>query len=328
MKKSPYINNYEKKPRKIGIEIELAGLDIKQLADITTGIFGGNPEFKGKYCCKIPDSQFKDFGSFTIELDASLIKEGKLSEYIALMGIEDLQLTESIEDFLAKAAMNVIPMEIVCPPVPLSRLNELEELRKALRNNAAEDTKTSVFNAFGLHLNPEVPSLEASELRDFIRSFIILYDWLHEKLAVDTFRQLTPYIEPFDKKYSKHILQPDYEPDISTLINDYIDFNPTRNRPLDMLPLFTYIDRDLVTGRINDNLTTARPTFHYRLPNCNLTNPEWSFTSEWDNWVIVERIAVEKGQLAKLCKTYLNSIEHPHKVFIEQLISKWGEAFL
>jgi hypothetical protein len=38
-------------------------------------------------------------------------------------------------------------------------------------------------------------------------------------------------------------------PDLDTLIDDYLEYNPTRNRALDFLPLFLHLDEDARAGR-------------------------------------------------------------------------------
>ncbi len=327
MKKSPYSTNYEGKPRSIGIEIEFAGLELEEIVSIIIDEIGGKADYKGKFECKISDTEFGEFGDIAVELDASLLKSEKLGEYLNKMGIEDEEYADTIEDFLSKAAKEVVPMEVVSPPIPLEKLPEFERVREALHKNAAQGTRDSVFHAFGLHLNPELPSLEANEIRDFLKAFVITYDWLKEKHDIDTSRRLTPYIDPFQDDYIKHILQPDYNPDIEILIDDYLEFNPTRNRPLDMLPLFTFIDEKRVTSVIDDGLTTSRPTFHYRLPNCELSDPDWSIIKEWNIWVIVERLAHSKEKLNTLSETHLEWLENPAKRVLKEIGKKIDNLF-
>jgi Putative amidoligase enzyme len=61
------------------------------------------------------------------------------------------------------------------------------------------------------------------------------------------------------------------------LFEHYLEHNPTRNRPLDLLPLFVHLHGPGLLKRVEDApLVKPRPTFHYRLPNCELTNPGWT----------------------------------------------------
>ncbi|MCH8558436.1 MAG: amidoligase family protein [Balneolia bacterium] len=316
MKASPYKTNHEGKPRRMGVELEFSGLTLQEISESITELYGGTIAYKGRYISEIHTERFKEAGSFAVELDASLLKDGKMSGYLDKISMGKKDIADKIEDIIADSAMDFVPMEIVSPPILISDLPELERLRASLQQQAVEGTRSSVFNAFGLHLNPELPSLDPSEVRDFLRAFILMYDWLEEHHDVDTTRHITPYIDPFPKKYARLIMQPNYEPDITTLIDDYLTHNPTRNRPLDMLPLFTFIDEDRVMAVVDDGLTSKRPTFHYRLPNCDISNPNWTLKEEWNRWVVVERIASNKDKLEKLTSSYLEFLEKPGKRFV------------
>jgi len=310
----------------MGVELEFSGLNLQEISETIVGLYGGEVEYKSKYISEVKTDRFKEAGRFKVELDASLLKDGKMAGYLDTLSLGKKDIAEKIEDIIADSAREFVPMEIVSPPILLTELPELEKLRISLQMQAVEGTRSSLLNAFGLHLNPDVPSLEASEIRDVLRAFILMYDWLEEHHDVDATRQITPYIDQFPKKYSRVIMQPDYEPDIHTLIDDYLIFNPTRNRPLDMLPFFTFINEEKVTRVIQDGLTTKRPTFHYRLPNCDISNPDWTLVKEWNNWVVVERIASNKDLLRRLTKSYLEYLEKPGKRFVSVIgkhINKW-----
>jgi hypothetical protein len=40
----------------------------------------------------------------------------------------------------------------------------------------------------------------------------------------------------------------------------------------------------------------ARPTFHYRLPNCEIERGDWCLSESWNLWCVVEALA-EDGEL-------------------------------
>ena len=95
-----------------------------------------------------------------------------------------------------------------------------------------------------------------------------------------------------------------YKPTMAQLITDYITFNPTRNKALDMLPLFKFIDEGCIENLDDKALINARPTLHYRLPNCEIDNPNWSLTESWMRWCQVELLANSPKTLAKQCESY------------------------
>jgi hypothetical protein len=120
---------------------------------------------------------------------------------------------------------------------------------------------------------------------------------------VDITRRISPYINPFPAEYAKLVLDPTYPADAGRLIDDYVAHNPTRNRPLDMLPVLAHLDRQRVTDRIEDpHLVKGRPAFHYRLPNCMVDEPDWTLAREWNTWVEVERLAADKERLNRRMK--------------------------
>lgn len=326
MKPPPSITDHEGRPRTIGIEIEFSGLTLDEIARTIIATYGGEIAERTRYRCKVTRHRFHDCGPFRVELDATLLKDERVGETLRKFGIGEGDLSNAIERLIERSALHVVPMEVVAPPLPLDRFPELEELRVALMEKAAKDTRSAWFNAFGLHLNPSVPSLEAAELRDVLRAFLLLHDWLVERLHVDRMRRLTPYIDPFPGAYERLVLDPDYDPDLKTLIDDYLRHNPTRNRPLDLLPLFTWLDRERVLAVVDDGLTSSRPTWHYRLPNCIIADPEWSFTREWNHWVVVENLAANKDLLERLITRWTDRHRHPLEHWLEQVrqaVARW-----
>jgi hypothetical protein len=126
-----------------------------------------------------------------------------------------------------------------------------------------------------------------------------------ERTAVDFTRRISPYINPFPAAYARLVLAPDYPADAGRLIDDYIAHNPTRNRPLDMLPVLAHLDERRVMERVEDpHLVKGRPAFHYRLPNCMVNEPGWTLAREWNAWVDVERLAADPDRIARMARDY------------------------
>jgi hypothetical protein len=91
---------------------------------------------------------------------------------------------------------------------------------------------------------------------------------------------------------------------METLIDDYLIYNPTRNRELDMLPLFAWIDEERVRDAVADKRINPRPTFHYRLPDARVDRPDWTVTTEWNRWCVVERLSARPEKLAAMAQAY------------------------
>jgi hypothetical protein len=210
----------------------------------------------------------------------------------------------------------VVPWEIVTDPIPMERLPELEPLVAALRRAGARGTRHSPWYAFGLHLNPEMPALDAATILSYIRGYTCLYDWLVDREQLDPSRKwFTPYIETFDSGYIESILEMDYAPDIDGLIDDYLDANPTRNKSLDMLPLFAHIDPDKVKEKVDDHRVKARPALHYRLPNCDIDQEAWSLSRPWRHWLEVEYLADDPDRLERACHAFRRELAGGPRLF-------------
>ncbi|HKL17727.1 MAG TPA: amidoligase family protein [Halalkalibaculum sp.] len=300
----PLTKNRNGDDRTVGFELEFAGLEITRTAEIIQESFGGEIIEGNRYEYKIVNTEL---GDFRVELDAVILQKmasKKLFKNIGL-DIDTGKLSNSIEDVLDKMAKTVVPIEIVMPPVKLDDIERLEYLQVQLQKNKAEGTKTSLIHAFGMHLNIECPDLETDTLLSYLRAFLLLYPWLLEKLNVDITRRISPFVDPFPKAYTEKVLNPDYAPDLESLMDDYLRFNDTRNRPLDMMPIFGYLDKERTDKVLGSEKNNPRPTFHYRLPNSKIDEPDWKFSGEWNDWCEVEKLAVNSEMLTKLSKLYL-----------------------
>ncbi|MDX1736653.1 MAG: amidoligase family protein [Alphaproteobacteria bacterium] len=321
MKTPPLTNNYDGNERKVGLEIEYSNVPLSQAATIVKDLFGGEIE-------EITDAIFKvldtEFGDFVIELDAIPLQkiaestrdfEGKVEESVVD------ELGALIGRAAGKVGEKIAPFEIVAPPIAISDLPKMERLREELAKAGAEDTKQSFRNAFGLHINPEVAALDSKYITRHIQSFLLLAPWLIKAHNIDLTRRLTNFIDPFPISYLELVLDMSYSPDLDKLIRDYHDYNPTRNRALDMLPLFKFINQALVTEFYGtEEKINKRPTFHYRLPNCELANARWSFSLEWARWLIVEELAYDEEKLFDLVNRWQN-----HQAQSFPLESDWVE---
>jgi len=289
----PKTTNPEGEPRRIGVEIEFGGIDLDQAAALVRDIFGGEI---GAPSAHVRAVRGTGIGDFEIELDAQLVHPKS----------EDDEIERKARKLAGDLSSGFVPTEIVGPPAPLQSLDDFDRLIDALREAGAEGTQDGIGYAFGLQLNPEVASLKAGDILATLQAYVLMSPLLRRRIDVDPMRRLLPYVDPFPLAYARKILDPDYAPDIAALIDDYLSGNPTRNRELDMLPLFAHLDEDRVRARLDDPLIKARPTYHYRLPNTNFSDPGWGAVVEWNRWVIVERLAADDGRRTNLAETFLS----------------------
>ncbi|SHE98826.1 Putative amidoligase enzyme [Modicisalibacter ilicicola DSM 19980] len=310
--------------RRVGVEIEFAAIAPSKAAELVRAHFGGTLEHLSPHRLKVSGSQW---GDFTIELDSKYVHPDH--KVVEKAGTQDdewqhlrLELHQRTRRLLGDAVAGIVPTEIVCPPIPWLALNELDALFDALRLQGARDTRDSLLYGFGLHLNPEVASAEASDLLAQLRAYMILAAWLREEIDIDITREVLPHANPFTKEYALKILDPGYAPDLDTLIDDYLVANPSRNRELDLFPLFAYLRPGHPSPLLADELVKPRPTFHYRLPNAQLSQPDWSAVSEWNRWVEVERLAADADLLAERGAAY---VEYHRRSSVTQWLNRLKE---
>ncbi|WP_136253388.1 amidoligase family protein [Onishia niordana] len=308
----PVTTNWEGSLRRVGVEIEFACVSPAAAANLVAEQFGGQVISLNPHRWRVESTRW---GAFTIELDAKIVHpDDKVTS--ALPSSDDewarqrhqwhVQLHTRSRELLGDVVAGLVPTEIVCPPVPWNELGELDALFGALRRHGAKGTDDSLLYGFGLHLNPEAPGTDVDSLLAHLRAYLLLAPWLRDQINIDITREVLPHANPFPKAYALKILDPDYAPDLDTLINDYLHDNPTRNRELDMLPLFAWLRPDHPHALFKNELVKPRPTFHYRLPNAHLSATEWGSVVEWDRWLAVERLAADTKRLAERANEYLN----------------------
>ena len=316
----PWQHTPDGSPRRVGVEIEMAGVALDVMAEAVRDEFGGRISSEGPFVTHVRDTEF---GDFEVELDARVLKDRRYREHLKRLGIElAAEDSAALDRWLADAAGRLVPHEIVAPPVPLAVLPRIDRVRAALQKKGARGTESSLLYAFGLQLNIEAHSLEADWLTSILKAFVLLYEALVKAGNIDFSRQLSPFIKPFPGSYVRHVLQPGYRPGIKELIDDYLEHSPTRNRPLDMLPLFAGIDRERVMAApVERELIKPRPALHYRLPNCEIDDPDWTLARPFNGWAQVEHLAADLDRLDAAGSEYL---ERPTQA-LGQLADEWAK---
>ncbi len=296
----PVVKNSDGESRKVGFELEFAGVELRETAGIIASLYGGEIKEVHRYHFEVKNTEF---GTFRVELDAQILQ--KMARQNMDVTFDEQGLRKSIEDVVDKLAKTVVPIEVVMPPVKVSELEKLEELRKKLQENKAKGTDTSFIHAFGMHINIEVPELAPVPVLQYLKAFIILYPWLLDVLEINISRKISPFVVPFPDKYSMMVLEPSYQPSFQKMIENYVEHNDTRNRPLDMMPVFGMINNKLIKKVIEGEKNDPRPAFHYRLPNSRINDAGWRFEKEWNRWLVVEKLVSDKEMLDRLSRLYL-----------------------
>jgi hypothetical protein len=314
----PWGSNPDGDTRRIGIELEMAGVSLETMAEAVRAEFGGRVETDNTFVFRVCESEV---GDFQLELDARVLKDRAYRDHLARLGIElDDSDEAALERWLADTAGRLVPHEIVAPPIPVDALPRLDRVRAALQQAGALGTERSVLYAFGLQINIEVHRTDADWLLAVLRSFLLLVEVLKAAGTIDLARRLSPYIRDFPGAFVRYVLDPSFHPDRAALIDTYLAHSPTRNRPLDLLPLFAHLDPERIAAApVEHELIKPRPAFHYRLPNCEIDDPEWSLARPFNGWVEVERLAADPERLEHLSREYL---ERPG-----QALGRWADEW-
>jgi hypothetical protein len=316
----PRIYNENGEKRRVGFELEFGGLSLDSTAQILMLLFGGRLNRESEFVYRIQTGM----GEYVLEADSSFLKSRKHEKYLKLLGLDPRTstLAHNVDEAVGKLAGTLIPFEIATPPLPIDNLTAVERIRGELQQHSAKGTKSSLFMAFGMQFNPEVPETTAVSLLAHLKAFFLLYDWLYEESEIPIARKVAPFINEFPEDYVHLVLDPTYEPTREQLIDDYLQYNPTRNRPLDMLPLFAHLDESRVLAKaLEPDLIKPRPTFHYRLPNSMVDDPQWTIASDWNKWVEIETLADNPARLKEMSEDYFRM--HGQSVLFTR--SKWAE---
>lgn len=313
----PRTTNTAGEERRCGVEIEYTDVPLQRAAELIAEIWDGEITWLHDYHATIPTEAL---GDFTVELDVEWMQ--KLSQQVKEdRELEQIPLAETADKLLFPVISSVAPNEIVSPPIPFSRLHELDTLVGRLREAGAKGTGDSIIYAFGVHLNPETPSFDAAVLCRYLQAFTLLFEWMKHDMQVDNTRMLTGFARAFPLDYAKLLLAEDYAPNITGLIEDYLAYNPSRNRALDMLPLFAHLDAERVHRIVHDSLVKPRPTFHFRLPNCHVDHVGWHLSDAWDYWLEVEKLAWDEKRLQQMRQAFLTHYKSP----LHLLSDNWKE---
>lgn len=305
----PRMTSWSGAIRNVGVELEFAAISARDGARLVRSLFGGSIAREDPHRFHVTGTEF---GSFTCELDTQYAHRAQ-GERDEISQADDLfarfiaDFRDQIREVYGNISSLVVPCEIVCPPIPLEQLQRLDTLVQALIEAGAEGTRTSPFYAFGAQLNPEIATKDSSWLTAILKAYLLSSDWLRAVMDIDPTRRLVSFADPFPAHYVAQVVDPDYWPKLAALMDDYLIANPTRNRELDLLPLFAWIDRARVDRSIADPRVKARPTFHYRLPDANFGVSGWNLTLEWNRWWVVEQLAEQRDALGEMGQAYLEN---------------------
>ncbi|NHQ73569.1 hypothetical protein HAT86_03685 [Roseovarius gahaiensis] len=271
-------------PRRVGVEIELGGLDEAHVARLCAETLGGQAVQDDSHIWTVQDSSL---GKLEVYLDIFLRKANKTK----------------LRDLALDLGREVVPVEIVTEPLDIEGLAQLDHLNTVLRKAGALGTGAGWVFGFGVHLNVQIASDSDADILRPLLAYALIEDWLRASSPIDESRRILPFTYPYPTDFVRALIGLGPDGTAQKAMDLYLQHTPSRNRGLDMLPIFAHFWPDRIAEAISDK-TSARPTFHFRLPDCLIDDPAWSLAQEWQRWVTVERVAADDALLARLCREW------------------------
>ncbi|MAU51476.1 MAG: hypothetical protein CMN17_03685 [Roseovarius sp.] len=268
------------KPRRVGVEIELGGVSEAEVARLCAGALGGAAEQKDSHVWAVRGTEI---GDIEVYLDIFLRNATRTR----------------LRDLALDLGREVVPVEIVTAPLDPAGLARLDDLRERLRAAGALGSGAGLVFGFGVHFNIEVASRADADTVRPLLAYALIEDWLRSAYPIDESRRLLPFTDPYPTEFVRALIKAGPGAARAAVTGLYLAHTPSRNRGLDMLPLLAHFEPGRIAAAIEDK-TSARPTFHFRLPDCRIDESDWTLAREWRRWVMVERVAGDGALLRRL----------------------------
>ena len=279
----PSPQNEDGETRLLGVEVEFGGLTEGRAAEILAGMTDREVT-QGDEDYRVEDTPF---GTCKLYMDTAYRNQ------------DDTALGRAALDL----ARNVVPVELVTSPFPPDRLGELDEVLARYRAAGASGTHGGILLGFGVHLNVQIAAPTAAHLWSVTTAFAMAEPLLRDAYDLDMSRRALPFVDPYPQRLLDVLAQGCPER-LDTLVESYLGATHSRNHALDMLPIFAHLCPNLTRdalARGAGGTVSARPAYHYRMPDCRIDEPSWSLAGEWALWCAVERLAEDRDTLEALC---------------------------
>ena len=282
--------------RRIGVEIEFAGMTPADTAAVLQGLWGGTAE--GDDPVMVRGGRL---GDMRVVIDSALARTGAEGVLLAALG-------------------DLVPVEVVTPPLDPSDLPQADRLVAALRGRGARGTRDALRFGFGMHFNVELAG--AAAVVPVVRAYGLLEDWLRAADPPDPARRVLPFVDPWPRALVDLLAADGAGWTVQDLAAAYLELTPTRNRGLDLLPVLEHLVPQAVHAALAPGQAKGgRPAFHYRLPEARVDEAGWSVAYEWNRWVVVERVAARPGLLDALAEEW-----QAHRSALFTIRPDWARA--
>ncbi len=266
--------------RRVGVEVEFAGLGVAEAAEVIANTCGGRLDGPGTDEPREIHVRGSTLGDIRVELDIALKRQWA-------------------EDLAATMLGDLIPVEIITEPLSRADLPRMENLLQALVASGALGTKEKLAYGFGVHFNIELPDDDGAALIATARAYALCEDWMRRADPLDPARRVLPFVAPFPQALVAELARAEGW-SAADLARAMVAHAPSRNFGLDLLPALQHLCPEALSGVPEDHLKGGRPAFHYRLPEARMGAPDWSLAYEWNRWVLIEHVATDSDLLEAL----------------------------
>ena len=276
----PFETTHTGHSRETGVEVEFSGLSTEEAVDVVVRALGGTAEGDDPFVRHVKGTSI---GEIKVELDT-----------VARAGADVAIVKHGLN-----AARAVVPIEIVSNPLDRRGLETFSTFLSRLRRAGAQGSRSGILLGFGVHLNPGVVGLDHPHTLQTMRAYGLLEAHLRHIEKLDMTRRALPYVAPWPDAFITALLD-----DRVSALDDVLQLAVThlssRNHSLDLFPLLKEFARQRFEEAFSDTLTSARPTFHFRLPDCRIDEADWDLTQPWVLWHLVETVAADPALMARL----------------------------
>lgn len=268
----PQPNTADGEARRVGVEVEFAGLDEAAAARIVAGTLGGHPRQTAPFTWAVEGGEL---GDIQVLLDTRFRKDAD---------------TEMVKTGL-ELSHGLVPVEIVTQPIRPQDIPRLDAVLQELAAKGATGTESALLQGFGTHLNVEIAGASAMDIAPVLTAYALAEAGLRAATPIDRTRAVLPFVAPYPAKLLDRLAERD-EWTLHDLARTYLDEAPSRNHALDMLPVFAHLMPEMTEDALGKNSgVSARPAYHFRLPDSRIGDDDWSLCQEWNRWVAIERLA-------------------------------------
>lgn len=268
----------------VGIEVEFTGLSARDAAFALQAGLGGNVIREDAHAFELRGGAI---GDLSVELD---IRQAHPQRHGAALAINPGATLSALFGTLVSP---FVPREMILSPLPTGRLADVDRAIDILRHAGAKGDGRVLFGTLGLHFNIATRTSHIAEIRATTLAFARNDAKLRAFIGEDDKRLIARLAPAFPVDYVKLLEARPSSQRPGDFIDDYLRYNATRDRALDLLPLLLHIDGPRVRRRLPYEKISARPVFHWRLPVARVGREGWSVMASWRAWLDIEAEAAQ-----------------------------------